>query len=640
MSASKIPQLREALAQLEAYQLPERYTPLQQDHDENHDSIQGQQQKQQQVQPLIDPKVHQRYLKAKEKYFRTRMSHLFLEHISTLQYNDNDHDRSNDDNDDKENAISINLPMKPSKERMQELNEYKFQVKKELLRNVKQVKLSYDGVCEKYTGLKDKTDELKRAIHAMEDQEEHEKKGLTSKDNDVSMTSSNNGENDMDMDNYDGNDEQILDSELKLEEEKLKTLREKRNALQIKLRKIQLEKQNVSRSITNNKKLVVKMMSERKDESGTTNHNDKDGNQNQEELEQLETLDMANLPSVQETEAETEELRQKSHNYQDMAEYYDSIKCAMETISGMRILSITSANTMKDQSTDEDEKNMPSPTSSKKTSPHKKRQHRRSLSNSSSSSSLLLSLSKQENENNGSINLKVLFLDTHIVNITLSHNASPLLASSPSAAAKQPMEMFRVTAAQFETTTTIYDHLHDDEIHNANPEVSTTSTVSMNILPLDDLVALSSNLGSLHDLRFVLRETMARIRSTTSRVDELAKLRIKYLTKITNPEKNKIKYGYGGEDQEVICSLKCQISVWMRLTADCPLLDGSVYIHKLIGLGGWNQECLEKMKKKINLKKWRRPIQLMDALVEEIERVVNEDGVNIPRTPTLPMKKS
>jgi len=133
---------------------------------------------------------------------------------------------------------------------------------------------------------------------------------------------------------------------------------------------------------------------------------------------------------------------------------------------------------------------------------------------------------------------------------------------------------------------------------------------------------------------------MARIRSTTSRVDELAKLRIKYLTKITNPEKNKIKYGYGGEDQEVICSLKCQISVWMRLTADCPLLDGSVYIHKLIGLGGWNQECLEKMKKKINLKKWRRPIQLMDALVEEIERVVNEDGVNIPRTPTLPMKKS
>jgi len=181
--------------------------------------------------------------------------------------------------------------------------------------------------------------------------------------------------------------------------------------------------------------------------------------------------------------------------------------------------------------------------------------------------------------------------------------------------------------------------MHEEEHENNNNESSTSPVISMTIPPLDDLVTLSNNLKPLHDIQFILREAMARIRIISQRVDELAQLRLKYLTKITNPMKNKIKFGYGGEYQEVICSLPCQVTVVLRLTCDCPLLDGSVYIHQIVGVGGWDAQCLERMKKKVNTKKWRSPIQVMDSLGEEIRRVVKDEGICLPKTPTFPQRK-
>lgn len=161
----------------------------------------------------------------------------------------------------------------------------------------------------------------------------------------------------------------------------------------------------------------------------------------------------------------------------------------------------------------------------------------------------------------------------------------------------------------------------------------------MVIPPLDDLVSLSNNMKPLEDIRFILREAMARIRIISQRVDVLSQLKLKYLTRVTNPMKNKIKFGYGGEYQEVVCSLPCQITVVLRLTCDCPLLDGSVFIHQIVGVSGWDNDCLERMKKKVNTKKFRSPIQIMDALDEEIRRVVKDEGVVLPKTPYLPMRR-
>ena len=163
--------------------------------------------------------------------------------------------------------------------------------------------------------------------------------------------------------------------------------------------------------------------------------------------------------------------------------------------------------------------------------------------------------------------------------------------------------------------------------------------LSITIPPLDDLVALAANLEPVQDLRFVLRETLARIRTLSARMNELAELRKKYLTKITNPSKNKVNYGFGGEDQEILCSLESQVTVVLRLTADCPILKGSAYIQRIVGCGGWEDAVLQRIKTKVNEQRSNGPLDLMDLVVEEINRMVKEDGVKIPRTPTLPRRK-
>jgi hypothetical protein len=116
-------------------------------------------------------------------------------------------------------------------------------------------------------------------------------------------------------------------------------------------------------------------------------------------------------------------------------------------------------------------------------------------------------------------------------------------------------------------------------------------------------------------------------------------LRTKYLTKITDPSKNKVIYGFGGEDQEVLCSLESQITVVLRLTADCPILRGSTYIQRIVGCGGWDDTVLQRIKASVNEQRFCGPVDLMDALVEEIERVVKEEGITIPKTPVLPKRK-
>jgi hypothetical protein len=41
----------------------------------------------------------------------------------------------------------------------------------------------------------------------------------------------------------------------------------------------------------------------------------------------------------------------------------------------------------------------------------------------------------------------------------------------------------------------------------------------------------------------------------------------------------------------------------------------------------------------VNEKRFCGPVDLMDSLVEEIESVVKEQGIEIPKTPVLPRRK-
>ena len=114
---------------------------------------------------------------------------------------------------------------------------------------------------------------------------------------------------------------------------------------------------------------------------------------------------MIDSMSISQIEAETNEVRKKADELRDKAEYYDSMKSAMEELGGMKILSVTS---------------MPQP----------------STSDNMESNQTSLSLNSNDNE---SICLKVRLLDEHIVQVVFTSISRP--RSNPA------VERFRVTSA-------------------------------------------------------------------------------------------------------------------------------------------------------------------------------------------------
>ena len=643
---SSLPQLRETLASLDSYELPDRYKPLLNSEsasssttdDTTTSTNTSSSNNENMKNSTIDPTLFQRYLKAKDTYLRKRMNHLFIEHLSTLQYNkNNNNNKENMTNNNSSTSIQISLPSKPTSDEIHELNVYKQNVTKNLISNIHKIRTSYDNVYNKYKTLNDKKDDIRGFIETLEDKQrmQRERMEKKSRNNNDKTTKSGKGGVDESMDetmdfdydipesNNNHDDDNVVDadqhldeSELMLEEEKLRDLREKKAMLEMKLHKLQMEKELVKCNIEKDQQLVQDLIHAR-GSGGQSKTSDSDGFST--------TIDLKNLPSIEEIENETKKLQEQSRTYQEMAEYYDSIKCTMEVLGGMKILSISPVKQSSvDQGSDGtdigEDVNVTSPSSSP------------SNINSSSSteksqpSPLNVNDDNEMTKNQDMINLKVLLLDHHIVNLTLIANHSP---SSPTTIT------YRVKSAVFETSTVITETIHDDDC-DSNKQMQ---SVSMSIPPLDDLVNLSKNMQPLDDIRFVLRETMARVRSISRRVDVLAQLKLKYLTKITDPMKNKIQFGFGGEYQEVVCSLPCQITVVLRLTCDCPLLIGSVSIHQIVGVSGWDKDCLERMKNKVNMTKWRSPVDVMDALENEIERVTKDEGISLPKTPTLPEKK-
>jgi hypothetical protein len=168
------------------------------------------------------------------------------------------------------------------------------------------------------------------------------------------------------------------------------------------------------------------------------------------------------------------------------------------------------------------------------------------------------------------------------------------------------------------------------------PLVEDTSPLELRIPNMDDLIRLSGNMGPIEDLRFLLREAVARISITIARVDELAVLRQKYVTKIDMLHNS--GHSFGGEDQEVVCSINEGVTVVLRLTPDCPIVNGSVYVDQIVGVSGWDQELLEDLKENLNEVRHRGPVKLMDALKAELIRLQEEGAVSLPETPTMPKR--
>mmetsp|Transcript_62421 Transcript_62421/g.71703 ORF Transcript_62421/g.71703 Transcript_62421/m.71703 type:complete len:488 (+) Transcript_62421:82-1545(+) len=153
-------------------------------------------------------------------------------------------------------------------------------------------------------------------------------------------------------------------------------------------------------------------------------------------------------------------------------------------------------------------------------------------------------------------------------------------------------------------------------------EVVKREHFSLPLYPMDDLVQVAkTSMGPPHDMRFVIRETCARIRNTQNRVDDIAILRKRVLTRVV------------GNDQ-VVCSLNEGIVIDMRL------YDQWVEVEQIVGVTGWEKETTDKIHKVVSRRdeSWT-PSVVVNLVQKEIERLKEQDGLEIPKTPVMPSRQ-
>lgn len=145
---------------------------------------------------------------------------------------------------------------------------------------------------------------------------------------------------------------------------------------------------------------------------------------------------------------------------------------------------------------------------------------------------------------------------------------------------------------------------------------------SLPVDPLDDLVQTAkTSMGPPHDLRFIVREACARIRVLQNRVEDIAVLRRRVLTKVV------------GNDQ-VVCSLNEGIVIVMRL------YDQWVKVEQIVGVSGWDQSTTDKIHEAVSKREesWT-PSKVVDLVQKEMEELKAKDGLVLPKTPVLPMRR-
>jgi hypothetical protein len=144
-------------------------------------------------------------------------------------------------------------------------------------------------------------------------------------------------------------------------------------------------------------------------------------------------------------------------------------------------------------------------------------------------------------------------------------------------------------------------------------------TFSLPMASIDDLVQVATtNLAPPHDVRFIIRESLARIRIQKDRVNDLAVLRRHVLTKIV-----------GGD--QIVCSLNDGIVIVMRL------YDNLVRAEQIVGVSGWDQETTDKILASLPQDNTATPTSIIQQVQMRIQKL-KEGGMN-PRTPTMPARR-
>lgn len=144
---------------------------------------------------------------------------------------------------------------------------------------------------------------------------------------------------------------------------------------------------------------------------------------------------------------------------------------------------------------------------------------------------------------------------------------------------------------------------------------------SLSMNPLDDLVQVAkTSMGPPHDVRFIIRESCARIQIMQTRIEDLAVLRRQVLTKVI------------GNDQ-IACSLNEGIVIVMRL------YDQWVQVEQIVGVNGWDETVIQKIQSILpDREESTKPSLVVDLVKNEIKRMQEQEGLVLPETPVFPKR--
>ncbi|KAL3807256.1 hypothetical protein ACHAXA_004632 [Cyclostephanos tholiformis] len=328
------------------------------------------------------------------------------------------------------------------------------------------------------------------------------------------------------------------------------------------------------------------------------------------------TLNAGVVASIdQQLESELAEVEQKASELKKSCEFYDGIRELMDELGGVKILSSKSVSSASSDSVESPEK-------------------------------------RQKLESESGFVLTLMLLGRHILEMTLSTSQTDkdglrVLKAKITTPTTFPMPdaLGNSTYAKHnEEAASLMETLHSVSLSNLSFSkiMSQKQSVEIKIPALDDLVTWSHSLeSSSYGIRFILVETMARIRTLEARVVELSKLRQRYAAQVYDVDASSAQSGnaYGGAEQEVVCAINEGITVALRLGADCPLVPGSVYISEIFGVGGWDEDKLNELKSAISNKRCRGPLEVMQHMTDEICKRIREEGWVVPATPNLPRGK-
>lgn len=401
----------------------------------------------------------------------------------------------------------------------------------------------------------------------------------------------------MDVDDNDEGGVEITEDDVTIQEEKLSELQQRKVQLENRLSSVRAQVLDLEDDCHRTKTLVneVRVRGGRKplDWSGLVAGKEGDGQSISKQVE-----------------AEIVKVKEQALELKRSCEFYDGIRELMDELGGVKILSSKSIS------------------SSVSESPGK----------------------RQKIDNEDGFVLTVMLLGRHILEITLSKSKTDkdglrVMNAKLTTPTTFPMPEVTINASgnNNEDTANLMETLHSISLsHQSFSKImSQKLAVDVTIPALDDLVSWSHAFeSSSHGIRFILIETMARIRTLESRVVELSKLRDRFASQVYDVEASSSSSSTQlGAEQEVVCAINEGITVALRLGADCPLMPGSVYISEIFGVGGWDEAKLNELRSVITNMRCKGPMEVMELMTKEIHRRCKEDGWVLPSTPKLPRGK-